>query len=309
MKLEPQSQAAADAKAAGGTGISDLDLESARALMLSFRDLDASPVQVASKRDLVTADRGVPVRVYTPHDPTPGLPPVVYIHGGGWVLGEIDDFDAFAREITEASGATVVSVGYRLAPEHPFPTPVDDCWDAVQWVASEIATDGRVVVLGDSAGGNLAAVCARRARDAGAPEVVAQVLAYPNMDHRIDRASHVEHGEGYFTTTADLVWFWDKYLADPAARVDPDASPLRAADFSGLPPAFILLATYDPLHDEGVAYADELRLAGVDAELVIVPGVMHGFLTAIGQLDAADEGIALVARYLRSLASAPVGTV
>ncbi|MET0928090.1 MAG: alpha/beta hydrolase [Aeromicrobium sp.] len=302
MELEPQSQAAADAKAAGGTGIADLDVASARALMLSFRDLDASAVQVASKQDLVTPDREVPVRVYTPTNPTPGLPPVVYIHGGGWVLGEIDDFDAFAREIAEAAGATVVSVGYRLAPEHPFPTPIDDCWDAVQWVGREISTDGRIVVLGDSAGGNLAAVCARRARDAGAPEVVAQVLAYPNMDHRIDRDSHVEHGEGYFTTTADLVWFWDKYLADPIARQDPDASPLRVADFSGLAPAFVLLATHDPLHDEGVAYVDELRAAGVDAQLVVVPGVMHGFLTAIGQLDAADEGIRLVGEYLRSLA-------
>ena len=309
MDLEPQSQAAADAKAAGGVGISDLDVDSARALMLSFRNLDASPKQVASKTDLVTTDREVPVRVYVPHDPTPGLPPVVYIHGGGWVLGEIDDFDAFCREIAEGAGATVVSVGYRLAPEHRFPVPIDDCWDAVQWAAHELAPDGRIVLMGDSAGGNLAAVCARRARDAGAPEVVAQVLAYPNMDSRLDRDSHTTHGEGYLTTTADLVWFWDKYIADPADRNVPDASPLQVEEFAGLPPAFILLATHDPLHDEGVAYADALRAADVPVELVVIPGVMHGFLTALGQLDAADQGIGLVADYLRALPGVPAESV
>ena len=301
MILEPQSQAVADAKAASGVGIADLDLATARAFMLSIRNPDASSVQVANKQDLVTSERGVPIRVYSPNSPTPGLPPVVYLHGGGWVLGEIDDFDAFCRELTEAAGATVVSVGYRLAPEHSFPEPIDDCWDAVQWVASEISTDGRIVLFGDSAGGNLAAVCARRARDAGTPDVVAQVLAYPNVDHRLDRDSHATHGEGYFTTTADLVWFWDKYVADPEKRLDPDVSPLRADDLSGLAPAFVLLATHDPLHDEGVAYADGLRRAGVEAEVVVMPGVMHGFLTSVGQLDAADEGIALVAQYLRSL--------
>lgn len=277
-----------------------LDLHAVRRLVVAGRAGLPAGAAVASVHDLTTPDSGVRVRVYEPVDATPGLPPVVYLHGGGWVLCDIEDFDPLCRALAAGAGATVVSVGYRLAPEHPFPAPLDDAWEAVRWAAGSVSGTGELVLMGDSAGGNLAAVCARRARDAGGPAVVAQVLAYPMLDHRLDRPSHVAHADVAALTTADVGWYWDRYLPDPAARDDPDAAPLLAPDLAGLPPAYLLLASDDPLVDEGLAYAEALRAAGVDATAVGQPGTTHGFLSRVGTPEAA-AGLRRVLDHLATL--------
>ena len=279
-----------------------LELAAVRELVLGGRAALPAGASVAAVRDVVTPVGDVRVRVYEPASVTPGLAPIVYLHGGGWVFCDIDDFDPLCRELAAGAGATVVSVGYRLAPEHPFPAPLDDAWAAVQWVADTVSADGSVIVMGDSAGGNLAAVCARRARDAdheGAPRVVAQVLAYPMLDHHLDRPSHTEHAATPSLGTADLAWYWERYLPDPAVRSTPDAAPLLT-ELAGLPPAFLLLAEADPLVDEGRAYVAALADAGVVAELVVQPGAGHGFLSQVGTPDSAS-GVAAVLAHLAAL--------
>lgn len=274
-----------------------LALDAVRRLVVEGRAALPAGSDVASVRDVVTPDGGVRVRVYEPAVATPGLAPIVYLHGGGWVFCDVEDFDPLCRELASRSGATVVSVGYRLAPEHPFPAALDDAWDAVRWTAWTISADGSVIVMGDSAGGNLAAVCTRRARDTGGPRVVTQVLAYPMLDHRLDRASHTDHASTPSLGTADLAWYWDLYLPDVARRDLADASPLRAGDLSGLPPAFLLLAANDPLVDEGLAYADLLRAAGGSAQVVVQHDTGHGFLSQVGTPDS-ELGLVAVLDHL-----------
>ncbi len=202
---------------------------------------------------------GVPVRIYRPA-PDPDLPVVVYFHGGGWTIGSVGEFDLVARQIANATNAVVVSVDYRLAPEHPFPAPLDDCWNALRWAAKNASSFGgdasRLAVMGDSAGGNLAAVCALLARDAGGPDIARQVLVYPVTDCDLDTPSYRENGEGYLLTADDMRWFFSCYTG--AGATDPTdwrISPLRAPDLEGVAPAVVLTAEFDPLRDEGRAYA------------------------------------------------------
>ncbi|WP_079431660.1 MULTISPECIES: alpha/beta hydrolase [Streptomyces] len=229
--------------------------------------------EVASVRD--TEACGVPVRVYDPAPGERGRVLVVYLHGGGWVMCGIDTHDALCRELAAASGAVVVSAGYRLAPEHPWPAAADDALAVLLWAragADRLGCDpGRVVVAGDSSGGNLAAVTALRA-----PELVAgQLLVYPPLDASMGSESVSVYGRGYFHTAAHMAWYWDQYGGDPA---HPHVSPLRAPDLSVLPRTLIVLADCDLLRDEGLAYARRLGEAGVDCEVRLHPGVFHGFL-------------------------------
>lgn len=221
------------------------------------------------------------MRVYQP-GPGGSRPLVVYLHGGGWVIGSLDTSEAFCRRLAKSADCVVVSVGYRLAPEHPFPLPVQDAEAALRWAhdhASEIGTDpSKLVILGDSAGANLAAVVARRARDAGGPLIARQILAYPVTDHRLDRPSHARYGTSWPLTTVDLAWFWDLYLPTPGDRGHPDASPLRA-DVTNLPRATLIVGGFDPLRDEGLAYAEHLVAAGVPLDLHLYEGQIHGFAT------------------------------
>jgi acetyl esterase len=234
-------------------------------------------------------------RLYAPEDAHGA---VLWIHGGGWIMGTIEAYDALCRALANASGARVLSVDYRLAPESPFPGPVEDCGRALAWLASSYPGEP-LAVAGDSAGGNLAAVVARRARDAGGPDLRFQLLVYPVTDAACATASMQRYGAGgYRLTRSSMLSCWDAYAPGSAAR-SPDASPLRAADLSRLPPALVLLAECDPLTDEGSDYADRLRAAGVAAAVSVYPGMVHGFFRWLGAVDAARDALDEAAAALR----------
>jgi acetyl esterase len=242
------------------------------------------------------ADAPVRMRVIVPEGAPRGV--VVSYHGGGWVIGALDEFDTLGRMLAVRTGCVVVLVDYRLAPEHRYPTAVEDAWAALRWVDEhvEALAGARVplVAAGDSAGGNLTAIVARRARDAGGPALAAQVLVYPVSDADVDRPSYVDPANQLLVNRDSMIWFWDHYTPDASVRADPDASPLRAADLAGLPPAAVLLAEHDPLHDEGEAYGRRLSEAGTPVATRLVPGQMHGFFTMVNVLPGAAEGMDFV---------------
>jgi len=244
------------------------------------------PPAVASVHD-VTMDlptHTLPARLYIPEGAGAKPPLVVYYHGGGWVIGTIETHDGTCRALANASGAAVLSVGYRLAPEVAFPGPLDDCFDALLWAHAHAATLGidaaRLAVAGDSAGGNLAAAVAIRARDTGGPALRHQLLIYPVTDTDFSRASYVENGGGnYFLSTAMMQWFWNQYLGTTTRAHVEGATVLNTADLAGLPPASVYVAQYDPLRDEGVAYAEALKQAGNTVTCEVAPGMIHGFFS------------------------------
>ena len=244
--------------------------------------LFAEPPQVAELREVEIAGPEAPLvlRVYVP----PGEPPfrpVVFIHGGGWVVGDLDQSDVDCRCLCLDTRSLVVSVGYRLAPEHRFPAGLEDCYSAFEWVAAEAGTLGgdreRLVVAGDSAGGNLAAAVALMARERSGPGIERQILIYPITDCSFDTESYVQFAEGYWLERDDMRWMWENYLGEGASGDDPRASVLRASDLSGLPDAVIVTAGCDVLRDDGAEYAERLREAGVSVELMEYPGQIHGF--------------------------------
>src|ERR1700744_1267970 len=255
--------------AASAPPLWELSPEEARAGVDANGAIIPAGPEMDSVRDIVIPSQagGMRARVYSPSAGAPGL--VVYYHGGGWVVGSLDGWDSSVRALAVASGCDVVSVDYRLAPEHVFPAAADDAYDALVWAASTSGpAQGRpIVVAGDSAGGNLAAVAALRARDFGGPPVVLQVLVYPVVDCDLDRRSYREFdGDELIVNRRDMAWFWDHYAADPASRSNPYASPLRAPRPSGLPPVYLVTAEHDPLRDEGFAYADRLRAGPAPGE-------------------------------------------
>lgn len=228
---------------------------------------------------------------------------VVYLHGGGWVLEDIDGYDTLGRTLADRSGAAVVLAEYRKAPEHPFPTPVEDSWAALLWASGQVrAIAGRPVpflVAGDSAGGNLAAVLTHRARDRGGPEIAGQILVYPATDADLTRPSYVEVENQSFLTTDFMRWFWDHYVAEESARAHPEVSPLRADSLSDLPPALIITAEHDVLRDEGEAYARRLAAEGVTVVQHRWPGQMHAFFSMVNVLPASTEALDLVCAHVR----------
>jgi acetyl esterase len=265
-----------------------------------------TPEPVAGVEEHAVAGPGgeVTVRVYRPQTrQTPGA--IAYFHGGGWVAGTLDTYDALARAVANASGTLVANVGYRLAPEHPFPAGLEDSWAALRWLAAHVgelgADPGRLAVAGDSAGGAIATVLARRARDAGGPALRFQVLVYPAVDPTASSASYRELGEGYSLTGDDMRWYWHQYLGD-ADQADPDIAPGRA-DLAGLPPALVITAEYDPLRDEGEAYAHAMEAAGVPVRLHRWPGVVHGFFRWRAVTPAAHEAAAEAGMALRDALS------
>ena len=248
--------------------ISDMTPEQARGLGPALAEMygPGPDVELVAEPD----DAPVPVRVIVPARHARGV--VVYYHGGGWVIGALDEFETLGRTLAVRTGCVVVLVDYRLAPEHRYPTAVEDAWAALRWVDEKVETLAGarvpVVVAGDSAGGNLAAIVARRARDAGGPALAGQVLVYPVTDANVDRPSYTDPANQLLVGRGAMIWFWGHYAPDPASRGEPDASPLRADDLAGLPPAAVLLAEHDPLRDEGQAYADAAgrgRERGLDA--------------------------------------------
>jgi acetyl esterase len=236
---------------------------------------------------------GVPVRVFRPAgDETTA---VVYLHGGGWVLGDLDSHDPLCRTLAARSGAAVVAVDYRLAPEHPYPAAPEDAWTATRWTSDRFE---RIAVAGDSAGGNLSAAVSLRARDAHLP-LALQVLIYPVTDHGCRWPSCREARDGPGFRTSEMEWFWEQYLTDTERAGEPDCCPLRAPDHAGLAPALVITAEYDPLRDEGEAYARVLQEAGVRVTLRRYDGLIHGFLRMPTVTRRADEALTLIAGVVR----------
>jgi acetyl esterase len=254
----------------------------------------AVPLAAVADRAIPGPGGELPVRVYTPVGKAP-FPIVVFFHGGGWVVGDLDTQDMICRALCHGASAVVVSVDYRLAPEHRFPAAVDDAWAATRWAvahAEELKGDARrVSVAGDSAGANLSAAVALRARDEGGPPLRAQILIYGSCNHPAVRTpSADEFASGPILTDAAVDFFWKQYLANPEVdQHHPWASPMRAADHRGLAPAFVATAELDPTRDDGERYADKLRTAGVATECRRYPGMPHGFVSWIGLVDQAQR--------------------
>jgi len=274
---------------------------------ISLLHMMCSQVDIAraDDRSVPGATGDIPVRVYSQASEAV-LPVVVYFHGGGWTIGDLASYDTVCRKLAIASGLTVVSVDYRLAPENAFPAAVDDCYAVTKWIAEhgdELGVDGsRLAVAGDSAGGNLSAVTSILARDRGGPTIAFQLLFYPVIDGTMSFPSFKENGEGYLLSADDMVWFYEQYAPPEVDRKDPRLSPLYASDLSNLPPALVITAEYDPLRDEGEAYADALQQAGVEARSSRYDGMVHGFLPLDGVMPAStqalEEGAAALTYWL-----------
>ncbi|HZR69020.1 MAG TPA: alpha/beta hydrolase [Burkholderiales bacterium] len=307
-KLDPQARAYLDA-AARASAPEPSDLAAVRrAYRDSRRALAPATPEVAQTRALeIPGPAGaVPARYYRGYGAEAGapLPCLVYFHGGGWVCGDLDTHDTVCRGIANHARCAVVSVDYRLAPEHRFPAAVDDAAAALAWVlANAAALDAhpeRIVVGGDSAGGNLAAVAALMARDAGGPAPALQVLFYPVTDLGLESASYARLAQGYGLTREDMRWYRGHYLGAEEDAADWRASPLRARDVSGLPPAYVVTAGFDPLHDEGEAYARRLADAGVAVTYECFEGQIHGFLLMGGVMAAARHAVYRIGQAIRS---------
>jgi acetyl esterase len=305
VPLDPQLQAMRDQRERDHVPpLYEMSLAEARAADLaSIRASGGDPEPVHEVTDLTIPGPGgeLPLRLYRPASARP-LPVLLYFFGGGWVLGTIDTADGVSRSLANASGALVAVVGYRLAPEHPFPAAADDCYTALRWVAEHAAAIGadpaRLAVGGDSAGGNLAAGVALRARPGG-PALAGQLLVYPNTDQLADDESMRAADDRFLFNRHSVAWYRQHYLADPGDAANPLASPLRAESLAGLPPALVITAEYDPLRDQGEAYARRLADEGVQAELSRYPGMTHGFFTMAGAVDASQAAVAQAASRVR----------
>lgn len=247
-----------------------------------------------------TQGHSLRMRMYVPNNQPNGL--IVYMHGGGWVLGSVESFHPLTATLAQRSGYAVLSVDYRLAPEHPFPLPLDDARASLTWASQDgvtmANTVGRpLIVMGDSAGANLATTAARLHNSGGdLPAVQLQILAYPVTDCSFDRPSYHAFSEGYLLTRRDMMWFWDQYVPNESLRVDPLASPLRGHDLSASPKALILTAEFDPLRDEGEEYCTRLKGSGVATEVVRCEGLVHGFLAMINYAPSAERAFGKVLR-------------
>lgn len=307
-RLDPQARALLERAArAGGPAMESLGVAEARRLYREIRlRLAAPPAALQEARDLsIPGPAGaIGARCYRPLGAKPGepLPAVVYFHGGGWTCGDLDTHDGVCRGLAERGRCVVLAVDYRMGPEHRFPAAVEDSVAATKWVAANAAALGadaeRLVVAGESAGGNLAAVVALALRAAG-PRLAMQVLVYPATDLACATASYARFAEGYSLTRAMMLWYRGNYLRDERDIADWRASPLRAKDFSRLPPAYVITAGFDPLLDEGRAYAEALERAGVAVTYECFEGMIHGFLPMGGALAAAGHALARIAQSLR----------
>ncbi|MCY4433990.1 MAG: alpha/beta hydrolase [bacterium] len=309
MALDPTAKAVMDMMEDNGVSFKGISSMTAVELrnMMQTGELPVEDVARTEDRVIPGADgTELPIRIYWPSTSNEPLPVVVFFHGGGWVIGGIDSHDGQVREMVNRTAMVYVSVDYRLAPEARFPAAAEDCYAATQWVAANAAEIGadatRLGVAGDSAGGNLAAVVALMARDRGGPAIAHQLLIYPCCDMDSNAwPSQTENGTGYFLTKESMDWFYDQY-ADAADRDNPYASPIKAADLSGLPPACVITAEYDPLRDEGEAYGARLQEAGVACEVHRYDGMFHGFfgmtLAIPGAVAAQETAAAAVTAAL-----------
>ncbi|MGN7191633.1 alpha/beta hydrolase [Curtobacterium sp. MCBA15_004] len=308
--LDPQvvallARLARDPSGGGAGGPATVAGQRAQAVRFAALAGPVVAVGMVEDRTLPTAHGDVPVRLYVPDavEARGPLPVTVFLHGGGWVLGDLDSQDHIARVVCARARCLVVSVDYRLAPEHPFPAAVDDAEGAVAWIldhADQLGGDPeRVVLFGESAGATLAAVAARHARDRGGRQPVLQVLVHPVTDHADDSGSMRTFADGPVLTAAQMRWFWDTYLGD-ADGSDPRASPIRTPDLHGVAPAMVVSAAVDPLLDQGVRYVDALRAAGVAVRHEVVPGVPHAFLSFTGEVERSAATLDAIADAIRT---------
>jgi acetyl esterase len=271
-----------DRTQAGSRPVSELTVEQARKQSMDMMRLLAPPEAVAGVRDVeATGPHGnIPIRIYTPAGTGP-FPMTIYYHGGGWVLGNLETADIFCRQLTNAVPCVVASVNYRHAPEYKFPVAAEDCHAATSWLAQHADQFGvepaKIAISGSSAGGNLAAVTALMAAHHGGPAITAQVLIVPVTNYDLTTKSYHENAEGYGLTREGMQWFWNHYLADESDGAHPHASPLRATSLAGQPPALVITAEYDPLRDEGEAYAQRLEESGVAVKRKRYDGMIHGY--------------------------------
>ena len=314
MALDPQIQTYVDQLAASGDPPRHtLSPDAVRATMAAELASEATlvalePVAVVENRIIPGPVGKIPIRIYTPQGVGP-FPLVVYFHGGGWVLGTLDSYDGLSRSIANGARCVVITVDFRLAPEHPFPAAPEDCYAATCWVAEhagEINGDAtRIAIAGDSAGGCLAAVVAQMAREEGAPPLEFQLMVYPITDLRMKTASYRENADAPNLTKDDMIWFRRHYLTNEADIVNPLASPLLAPDLSNLPPALIVTAEYDPLRDEGEGYGERLRQAGVRTAVWRYDSLIHGFLGLDQVADRARVARSEIIAALRAALVAP----
>jgi len=303
--LDPETRAFLERLARSGIApYHRLPVPEARALHARLRaDAPRPPVPRVEDRSFPGPGGEVPVRVYFPEGEGP-FGAVLYFHGGGWVLGSLETMDPVCRHLTLLTGCLVLSVNYRHAPEHKFPSAAEDAHSALRWAAEGAGglplDPNRLAVAGDSAGGNLATVACLMARDRGTPLPRFQALIYPVTDYNLNTPSYLENAEGFFLTREAMAWYWGHYLARLEDGAHPYASPLRAPDLRGLPPALVVTAELDPLRDEGEAYALRLWEAGVPAVSLRVRGTVHGFFAFPHLLQVARQVLHTVAGALRS---------
>ena len=257
-----------------------------------YRAMNAGYTREAVTRVRDEDADGVPVRVYHPN-PGVVLPALVYFHGGGWVIGDLETHDHICRKLANAVPCVVIAVDYRLAPEHPFPIPLDDCYTALNWVTKKATQlgiiPGKIAVGGDSAGGNLSAAISLKARDENGPAICHQLLMYPVTDASFDTPSYADNAEGYLLTTDGMKWFWHHYIGDEVDPAQAYVSPLRASNLSNLPPTTVITAEFDPLRDEGESFAKLLAQAGTSVSMRRYDGMVHGFFAMADLLEAAQE--------------------
>jgi acetyl esterase len=319
VPLDPTARQIVDAMAAtfpavdfsrSGTENRRLIKEAAAAVIPEAQE----PVGAVDDRTVPGPTGPVPVRVYRPavdgRAPAEPLPVLAFFHGGGWVVCDLESHDGMCRALCNASGCIVVAVDYRLAPEHRFPAGAEDAYAVTAWLgehSAEIGGDGRVAVCGDSAGGNLAAVVALMARDRGTPRLELQVLVYPVIDHRFDTPSHLDPGDPKVLQSDEVQYYWREYLAAPEQGSDPYASPIRAESLAGVAPALVILAEYDPLRDEGRAYALRLASANVPVDVECYDGMFHSFVTFLDALPQARAAVARIGDAVRTTFASPRG--
>ncbi len=301
MPLDPQIKALLD-KGAGLAPLHTLSVAQARARYEGRPRPPAPEVRAVAERIVQGPGGAMRLRIYSPRTAGPH-PLLVFFHGSGFVVCSLDTHDGIARNLCHGAACVVVSVDYRLAPEARFPAASDDCLFATRWAAEHAAEFGadaaRIILAGDSAGGNLAAVTALRVRDEGGPVLAGQLLIYPMTDHHNSGApSLTENAQGYGLTRDAVIWFWDHYLGPSGDPAHPHAAPMRAPDLAGLPPALILTAEFDPLRDEAESYGQRLLAAAVPTRVVRCEAVNHGFLGWVGWVPKADAAMADACAWL-----------
>ena len=306
MPLHPQVQAALAQMIAAGPPLHHLSPTEARQAILAMRATKGEPEPVGKVEDhLIAGPAGKQaVRLYTPNGRGP-FPVLVYFHGGGWVVGSIETVDASCRSLANEVGCIVVAADYRLAPEDKFPAAVEDCYAATRWAALNAASfhgdPTKLAVGGESAGANLAAAVALMAQERGAPSLAAQLLFYPVLNYAFDTPSYKDNAEGYYLTTEMMQWFWQQYLGNETDGENPFASPLRARHLRGVAPALIFTAEFDPLRDEGAAYAARLREADIPVKYQCCEGLIHGFMGMAKVIEPAKKALEDAATALRTV--------